>query len=100
MLTILNSIPGLVKTLAALAAVSFEVRVLISLKRRHPSETILFDLLESADFTETYKTSVQLPDRGRIAAGFGMEKVEIYVFQQRSGRSADQIESTPNPGQN
>jgi len=83
-LTSLNSIPDLVKTLSALAAVSPVVRVLVSLKRRHLSEVIFFDLLDSAGFMEEYHTSIELPDRSRIAFGQSLESVEVYVYKQQT----------------
>jgi len=83
-LTVFHSLPDLVKTLSALAEVSPLVRVLISLKRRHPSEAILFDLLDSAGFMKEYHTSMELPDRGRKACGQSLERVEIYVYKQRT----------------
>lgn len=58
------------------------VRVLISLKRRHPSEAFLFDLLDSAGFIEEYHTSIELPDSGRTAFGQSLEKVEIHIYNR------------------
>jgi len=83
-LTVFYSLPDLVKTLSALAAVSPMVRVLISLKRRHPSEAIFFVLLDSAGFIEEDHASIELPDRGRIAFGQILERVDIHVYKQRT----------------
>ena len=78
-----DSIPNLVRTLSALAAVSPNVLVLISLKKRHSSEAVLFDLLNAAGFREVYDTSMPLPDIGRIATGDSLENIEIYGYQNR-----------------
>lgn len=78
-----DSIPYLVSTLSALALRSSNVSILMSLKRRHASEAVLFDLLEQACFVEMYHKSIPLPDRARAATGEDLETVEIYEYRHK-----------------
>lgn len=78
-----DSIPDLVKTISALAAGSPDPLVFISLKKRHSSEAVLFDLLDAAGLIEVFHTSVQLPDRGRAAIEETLEHVEIMAYRFR-----------------
>ena len=79
-------VPALVRTLSAIADISPNVLILISLKIRHPSEVILFELLSSARFSESYHVSIMLPDRSRDTTGQAKESVEVYQYQ-RIGKS-------------
>ena len=76
-----DSIPYLIRTLSAAAHMSPDVLVLISLKRRHPSEAILYDLLDASGFLEIYHTSILLPNQGRAAIGETSEKLEIIGYR-------------------
>ena len=76
-----DSIPYLIKTLSAAAQVSPDVLVFISLKKRHPSEAILYDLLDASGFMKVYHTSILLPDHGRAAIGETLENIEIIGYQ-------------------
>lgn len=78
-----DSIPVLVKTLSSVAESSPNVLVVISLKVRHDSEAIFFDLMEGAEFFEAEHTAVPLPDRYRRETGQELEVVEIYVYGLR-----------------
>ena len=76
-----DSIPYLVKTLSAAAHLSPDVLILISLKKRHPSEAILYDLLDASGFIEIYHTSIVLPDQGRAAIAKTLENIEIIGYR-------------------
>ena len=78
-----GSIPGLVKTLGSIARTSPDAVVVVSLKVRHDSEAIFFDLMADADFIEAERTAVPLPDRYRSETGQALEVVDIYVYRCR-----------------
>ena len=78
-----DSIPGLVKTLSSIAKTSPHTLIVISLKVRHDSEAIFFDLMARANFVQAERTPIQLPDRCRSKTCQDLEVVEIYVY--RSG---------------
>ena len=82
-----DSIPGLVKTLNSIAEASPDSLIVVSLKVRHDSEAIFFDLMAGAEFVETEHTAIPLPDRCRSDTGQGLEVVEVYVYCKR--RSAE-----------
>ena len=79
-----DSIPGLVKTLSSIARSSPHAFVVISLKVRHDSEAIFFDLMTRADFIRAEHTAIPLPDRCRSETGQDLEVVEIYVYRSRT----------------
>lgn len=78
-----DSIPALVKTLSSVAETSPEVLVVVSLKVRHDSEAIFFDLMAGAEFVEAEHTAIPLPDRYRSKTGRDLEVVEVYVYRGR-----------------
>ena len=78
-----DSIPGLVKTLSSVAQKSPDVLIVVSLKVRHDSEAIFFDLMEGAEFVEVEHTAVPLPDQYRSETGQDLEVVDIYVYRSR-----------------
>ena len=78
-----DSIPVLVKTLTSVAENSPDALVVVSMKVRHDSEAIFFDLMEGAEFLETEHTAIPLPDRYRRETGQGLEIVDIYVYRRR-----------------
>ena len=80
-----DSIPGLVKTLSSVAENSPNALIVVSLKVRHDSEAIFFDLMAGAEFVEAEHISIPLPDRCRTKTGQELEVVDIYVY--RSQRS-------------
>ena len=76
-----DSIPGLVRTLRSVVKISPGALIVISLKRRHDSEAIFFDLMANAQFIEVEHTAVPLPDRHRRRDGQELEVVEVYVYR-------------------
>ena len=84
-----DSIPGLVKTLNSVARNSPDALIVVSLKVRHDSEAIFFDLMAGADFVEVEHTAVPLPDQCRNETGQDLEVVEIYVYRSRKSAKED-----------
>ena len=78
-----DSIPGLVKTLRSLAEISPDVMTVVSLKRRHDSEAIFFDLMAAADFVESGYTAIPLSDQHKKETGQESEVVEVYTYRRR-----------------
>ena len=78
-----DSIPGLVKTLSSIARSSLHTLIVISLKVRHDSEAIFFDLMTRADFIRAEHTAIPLPDRCRSETGQDLEMVEIYAYRRQ-----------------
>lgn len=79
-----DSTPALVKTLSAIANVSPNVMIIVSLKLRHPSEVVLFELLSSAGFSELSHTSFRLPNRDHLTTNQEQEKIEVYEYQWKA----------------
>ena len=77
-----DSIPALVRTLATLIKSSPDAYVIVSMKRRHESEAVFFDLMSDAGFTEVARTNIPLPDRQRKETGLELETVEIFIYQK------------------
>ena len=86
-----DSIPDLIKTISALAGGSPNVLVLISLKKRHPSEAVFYDSVDAASFTEVYHTFVPLPDRSRASCGESLENIDIHGYRYRRRTAEDPI---------
>ena len=78
-----NSIPGLVKTLRSVAEISPDVLTVVSLKRRHDSEDIFFDLMAAANFVESGYTAIPLSDQHRKETGQELEVVEVHAYRRR-----------------
>ena len=78
-----DSVPGLVRTLNSVAKISPNALVVVSLKVRHDSEAIFFDLMADAGFAETEHVAVPLPDRCRSDSGQELEVVEVYIYRSR-----------------
>ena len=78
-----DSIPGLVKTLSSVAKISPDALIVVSLKVRHDSEAIFFDLMAAAEFFEAEHTTIPLPDRYRSVTGQALEVIEVYVYRSR-----------------
>ena len=76
-----DSMPGLVKTLSSLARVSPNALTVVSLKKRHDSEVIFFDLMAGANFIEVEHSAISLPDRCRTETRQDLEMVEVYVYR-------------------
>jgi len=75
-----DSIPALVKTLAAFVEASPIALVVVSMKVRHDSEAIFFDLMSDAGLISVEHTAIPLPDRLRLDTGQQLEVVDIYVY--------------------
>ena len=78
-----DSAPGLVKTLSSVAEKSPDALIVVSLKVRHDSEAIFFDLMANAEFVEAEHTAIPLPDRCRSETGQDLEVVEVYMYRSR-----------------
>ena len=78
-----DSIPGLVRILKMVADNSPDALIVVSLKVRHDSEAIFFDLMAGAEFLEAEHTTIPLPDRHRSETGQELEVVEVYVYRNR-----------------
>ena len=78
-----DSVPVLVKTLSAITETSSDALILVSLKVRHDSEAIFFDLMAGAEFVEAEHTAIPLPDRYRSETWQDLAAVEIYVYRRR-----------------
>ena len=79
-----DSIPALVDVLSEIASTSPNVIVVVSLKIRHPSESIFFELMIKARFVQIYHATLCLPNGGRVAAEDNVENINILEFQRRS----------------
>lgn len=78
-----DSIPGLVNTLTSVAENSPDALIVVSLKVRHDSEAIFFDLMASAGFLEAEHAAVPLPDQYRSKIGQDLEVVDVYVYRSQ-----------------
>lgn len=70
-----DSLPALVRVLAYLTNVSPHALVLVSLKRRHESEAVFFELMQAASFAILEQTGVSLP-----APYSETDSIEMYAF--------------------
>lgn len=71
-----DSIPSLVKTIEALAAHSPRALTLVSMKVRHASEEIFFDLMSRAGLLQAEHDSVLL-------SGMDAGTIDFYVYEKR-----------------
>ncbi len=78
-----DSVPGLVRTLSSVAKSSPNALVVVSLKLRHDSEAIFFDLVADAGFVEAEHAAIPLPDWYRSDSGQELEVVEVYIYRSR-----------------
>ncbi|QKX62734.1 uncharacterized protein TRUGW13939_09896 [Talaromyces rugulosus] len=70
-----DSLPALVRVLGYLTNVSPHALVLVSLKRRHESEAVFFELMQEASFAILEQTGVSLP-----APYSETDSIEMYAF--------------------
>ncbi|KAI4169243.1 MAG: hypothetical protein LQ343_005831 [Gyalolechia ehrenbergii] len=84
-----DSIPHLVQTIADLAQRSVEThkeapspQVIVSTKRRHPSEAIFFELMSKSGFEQKEHTTVSVHDQYRESVGQDIGIVDIYIFER------------------
>lgn len=77
-----DSGPALVNTLVAIITESPAALIIVSMKIRHDSEAVFFDLMAGAGFVEIESKTVQLPDKTRQENEQSLEVVEIYVYRK------------------
>lgn len=77
-----DSIPMLVNKLEALLNISPQALAVVSMKTRHDSEAIFFDLMVKAGTRQLEKQQVMLPSRSQMALGRPEDTVEIFVFEK------------------
>jgi predicted nicotinamide N-methyase len=70
-----DSLPALVRVLGYLIDTSPRALVLVSLKRRHESEAVFFELMQAASFSILEQTGVSLP-----APYSETDSIEMYTF--------------------
>ncbi len=75
-----DSIPALVRTLAAVIDKWPAVLIVVSMKVRHDSEAVFFDLMAAAGFVIAEHSAITLPDQQRANSGQDLEVVDIFVF--------------------
>lgn len=75
-----DSIPALVQTLTAIVSSSPAALIVISMKVRHDSEAIFFDLMAEAGLGEIEHSTIPLPDRCRNHIGQSLEVIDVYVY--------------------
>ena len=77
-----DSSPALCKVLAEIASVSPDVKVLLSMKRRHESEAVFFDLIKKAGFRLLEGCSAALPfvDSEQDPETGAGPRVELFLY--------------------
>lgn len=75
-----DSIPALVRTLAAVIDKWPAALIIVSMKVRHDSEAVFFDLMAAAGFVVAEHSAITMPDQQRADSGRELEVVDIYVF--------------------
>lgn len=79
-----NSLQALVQTLSALVAKSKNVKIVVSMKVRHPSESIFFDLMAEAGLAQRGHDTITLPDKSRKTTAQDLETIDIFAFTPTS----------------
>ena len=74
-----DSLPALVKTVSRLTSVSKEAHIVVSMKVRHDSEVVFFDLMSKAGLRSIRHDTVILPDKTRNEDE--LDKIEVYDFR-------------------
>ena len=75
-----DSIPALVRTLAAVIDKLPAALIVVSMKVRHDSEAVFFDLMAAAGLIIAEHSAITLPDQQRADSGQDLEVVDIYIF--------------------
>jgi hypothetical protein len=78
-----DSIPALVKTLAALIGISPSALAVVSMKVRHDSEATFFDLMSNAGLVSLEHSTIPMPDRFRSESGQRLEVIDVYVYAKK-----------------
>ncbi|CAL5873742.1 uncharacterized protein PFLUO_LOCUS8024 [Penicillium psychrofluorescens] len=71
-----DSLPALVSTLDRLVRISPGAIILVALKRRHDSETVFFDLMQSAAF-QSLQDGIPLPSQNDQ-----VDQIELYCYSR------------------
>lgn len=82
-----DSLPSLVRTLSTLKSYSTDAHIIVSMKVRHPSEAVFFDLMLKSGLEITEHVFITMPDDNRRSTGLGLETVEIYTFHTEISES-------------
>ena len=77
-----DSLPALVRTLSGLMSQSGDTSIVVSMKVRHSSEAVFFDLMSEARFIVVEHSNITLPDNHRGRTGRTLESVDIYTFRK------------------
>jgi predicted nicotinamide N-methyase len=88
-----DSAPDLVRTIVALTSRSPRAIVVVSMKKRHPSEAIFFELMAATNLVEASHSQVSLRD--------GQTIIDIYVYctQDRPATRHDEFMQVEAPSQ-
>ena len=82
-----DTAPDLVRTIAALIARSPKAIVVVSMKTRHSSEAIFFELMSAANLVQASHSTVPLPDNDTL--------IDIFVYHsQDRPATRDEIEGS------
>ncbi|KAE8404228.1 putative methyltransferase-domain-containing protein [Aspergillus pseudonomiae] len=74
-----DSLPALISVLDRLVQSSPDAIVLVALKRRHESETVFFDLMESSGLSNLHHHSMQLPSQHDQS-----DQIELYCYGNKT----------------
>ncbi|KAE8394636.1 putative methyltransferase-domain-containing protein [Aspergillus alliaceus] len=74
-----DSLPALVSVLDCLVQTSSNAIILVALKRRHDSETIFFDLVQSSGLSNLHHDSMQLPSQHDE-----FDQIELYCYGNKT----------------
>lgn len=90
-----DSIPHLVRTISDLVQRSTELhksspspQIIVSTKKRHPSEAIFFELMNKSGFEQKEHTTVSMPDQYRESVVQDVEMVDVCVFERPIKKSS------------
>ncbi|KAF7586804.1 hypothetical protein BBP40_008322 [Aspergillus hancockii] len=78
-----DSLPALVSVLGRLVQTSPDAIILVALKRRHESETVFFDLMQSARLSVLHHDSKQLPSQHDQS-----DQIELYCYGNKTRHAA------------
>ncbi|KAL9120769.1 MAG: hypothetical protein Q9187_002676 [Circinaria calcarea] len=78
-----DSLPSLVRTLSRLISHSTDAHIIVSMKVRHPSEAVFFDLMSTSGLEIKEYLSITMPGDYRNSTGLELETVDIYTFQYK-----------------
>ena len=70
-----DSQPALISVMSKLVRLSPNALVLVAMKRRHDSEAVFFNLMQSAEFSKLHEDSVLLPSQHN-----SHDRIELYIY--------------------